>query len=86
MDFVELEVLRMMSAPPACGKVLFRRGQFHPRRARGSTCLCQGEWENGNGLKARCLRVLHCEVFQGRRFQALPRASCGWGSAHRSPL
>src|SRR6266550_1598788 len=61
MDFVELEVLRMMSAPPAAAR-------FFPSRTISSA---QSSWinlslsrgvGNGDGLKACCLRVLHCEV------------------------
>jgi len=83
MDFVELEVLRMMSAPPAAAR-LFPSRTIHPRRARGSTCLCQGsgKWRSS---QSPLLRVLHCKVSQAADSKYGHGARAGWGSAQPQP-
>src|SRR5271167_2272607 len=58
MDLVELEVLRMMSAPPASERLFPSRTISS---APSSRILIRG-MRNRNGLEARSFCVLHCQV------------------------
>src|SRR6266704_2084098 len=72
MDFVELEVLRMMSAPPAAARFFPSRTISSAPSSRINLSL-SGEWEMAMVSKPAASRIA-LRGDQGRRFQVRPRA------------
>jgi hypothetical protein len=61
MDLVELEVLRITSAPPRRSKALSVADNFIRAKIADHLVFIRGV-RNGNGLEARSLRILHCQM------------------------
>jgi hypothetical protein len=61
MDLVELEVLRITSAPPRCSKALSVADNLIRAKVADRLVLIGGV-RNGDGLEARGLCVLHRQV------------------------